>query len=142
MKFVCGSEGKSNGVDCCYKLIDYFFTREFLTECSWTGNSRIKDENKAVNGQSVEGPDSGGKIPLKFYRNVRTLFLKLIIEADKDFTELKCEEFFKRVMKNSKQRLNAKTCSKHKSRPKNLKYTERKLGLEGEKKKRMEEKDD
>ena len=142
MKFVCGSEGKSNGVDCCYKLIDYFFTREFLTECSWTGNSRIKDENKAVNGQSVEGPDSGGKIPLKFYRNVRTLFLKLIIEADKDFTELKCEEFFKRVMKNSKQRLNAKTCSKHKNRPKNLKYTERKLGLEGEKKKRMEEKDD
>ena len=24
MKFVCGSDGKSHGIDCCYKLIDYF----------------------------------------------------------------------------------------------------------------------
>lgn len=40
MSFICGTNGKSNGLDCCYKLVDYFITRQFLLQCSWTGNTR------------------------------------------------------------------------------------------------------
>lgn len=124
MSYICGTDGKLDGVDCSYKLIDFFFTREFLTRCSWTGYSRPNDENKSVNTPEVECSETG-KVPLKFYGNVRRLFLELILLADKDYTELKCEDFLKRVMRNSKQRLESKASSKHKNRPKNLTYAPR-----------------
>ncbi|XP_065083434.1 uncharacterized protein LOC135705589 [Ochlerotatus camptorhynchus] len=126
MSFICGTDGKSTGMDSCYKLVDFFITREFMHLCSWTGNSKVTDENDSLNAQFLESP---GKIPLKFYTNFRSLFLKLIRLADKDFTEVKCDEFFKRVMKNSKARLQAKTASKHKNRPNNLKYKSRKTEI-------------
>lgn len=127
MSFICGTNGKANGVDCCYKLVDYFLTREFLTECSWTGKCRVGDENRSDNAPAVEGSQTNcSKVPIKFFKHFRTLFLKLVLLAGKDFTEIKCEEFFKRVMKNSKQRLGVKASSKHKNRPKNLKYAARK----------------
>lgn len=113
MCFICGNSGKSNGTDCCYKLIDYFVTRHFLLRCSWTGNARALNPKQSTNS----------KVPLKFYKGFRKLFLKLVMLADKDFTEMDCESFFKRVMKNSKQRLEAKiNASKHKNRPTKLKY--------------------
>lgn len=72
MSFICGITGKAQGTDCCYKLIDYFFTRQFLTQCSWTGMVRLTDAN------SQEEPstraDAGAKVPLKFYKNIRALF--------------------------------------------------------------------
>lgn len=48
MTFICGSSGKSKGVDSCYKSIDYFRTRDLLLNCSWTGNSRQSDEGKKI----------------------------------------------------------------------------------------------
>lgn len=128
MGFICGTDGKASGMDSCYKLIDYFITREFMHSCSWTGNTKVTDENTPLNTLSltITQPDVSGKVPLKFYVHFRSLFLKLIRLADKDFTEVKCDEFFKRVMKNSKARLQAKSSSRHKNRPSNLKYKSRK----------------
>lgn len=127
MNFICGITGKSQGVDCCYRLIDHFFTRQLLTQCSWTGMVRLKDANSQ---QEPSGSvDTGAKIPLKFYKNIRALFLSLIRQADKDFSELECEKFFKTILKNSKQRLSVRVLtSKHKNRPINLKYN--KSGVE------------
>ncbi|XP_062535017.1 uncharacterized protein LOC134204204 [Armigeres subalbatus] len=119
MSFICGATGKSQGMDCCYKLIDYFFTRKFLTQCSWTGMVRLGGSQPEPSTSSDPGP----KVPLKFYKSTRALFLNLIMQADKDFSEVDCEKFFKVVLKNSKQRLSAKALtSKHKNRPSNMKY--------------------
>lgn len=123
MTFICGNSGRANGIDCCYKLVDYFITRQFLLQCSWTGNCRILGASK-MPGDFGDLPDGeSGKVALKFYRKFRTLFLNLIMLADNTFTEMQCEMFFKRIMKNSKQRMMSKmTTSKHRNRPKNLKY--------------------
>lgn len=103
MTFICGSSGKSKGVDSCYKLIDYFFTRDLLLNCSWTGTSRQRDE---------------GKIPLKYFCNTRKCFLTLVMKSDKYFGEQECDKFFKTVIKNAKQRLNPKIMSATKHRGK------------------------
>lgn len=110
MAFICGKSGTAIGLDCCYKLIDYFLTRNFVTQCSWTGNTRL--------GPGIE------KVPLKFFESFRKCFRSIITLADSKFTETECEDFFKRVMKNSIQRQKSGTIrqSKHKRRPKNLKY--------------------
>lgn len=103
MIFICGTSGKAKGLDCCYKLIDYFFTRDLLLLCSWTGASRIND-----------------KIPLKYFYNTRKCFLTLVRKADKYFTEQDCDKFFKTIIKNAKQRINPKIMSATKHRPKKI----------------------
>ncbi|XP_055526995.1 uncharacterized protein LOC129719627 [Wyeomyia smithii] len=118
LSHICGISGRENGIDCCYRLIDNFITRQFLTTCTWTGISRDNNEAEMLNGES----DRQLKVPFVMYKNIRCLFLKLILQADNSFTAIKCDEFFKRVLKNSKQRLLSKTVSKHKNRPRNLKY--------------------
>lgn len=92
MSFICGRAGDGIGLDCCYKLIDYFITRHFANQCSWTGNTRT--------------PSGTGTT--KILRKFQKMFLQL----------------FKRILKNSLQRINANQLrqSKHKNRPKNLKY--------------------
>ncbi|XP_055532054.1 uncharacterized protein LOC129722553 [Wyeomyia smithii] len=128
MSFVCGTSGKCNGLDCCYKLVDYFFTRQLLILCSWTGSSRkpVKKNNSDLARSSFEDND---KIALKFYKKIRALFLKLIVLADRDFSEINCDMFFKRIMKNSKQRVVAKQAtSKHRNRPQNSHYKVKKPG--------------
>lgn len=125
MSFICGVNGKSNGVDCCYKLVDYFISRQFLLQCSWTGNTRTLEGKVAPDGEP--STEDNGKVGLKFYKKFRALFFNLIMLADKDFSEIDCDNFFKRIMKNSKQRVVAKTAtSKHRNRPKNLKYKSKK----------------
>lgn len=121
MSHICGTTGKEEGIDCCYSLIDHFVTRQFLVTCSWTGMSRDNAVSEDPSGES----EAQMKIPFMTYRKVRQLFLKLVLQADSGFTFVKCDEFFKRVLKNSKQRLLAKTVSKHKNRPKNLHYSVR-----------------
>ncbi|XP_065075516.1 uncharacterized protein LOC135699241 [Ochlerotatus camptorhynchus] len=124
MTFICANNGKAHGMDCCYKLIDYFFTRQFLTQCSWTGAARLTNSNaERRDGEPSMSNDAGGKGSLKCFKKVRKLFLNLILRADRDFSEVNCENFFKTVLKNSKQ-ITISKCqnSKHKNRPKNLKY--------------------
>lgn len=122
LSFICGNSGRANGIDCCYKLIDHLVTRPFLVQCSWTGNSRTTAPTD--NGSQELFPDmENGKVALKFYKKFRALFLNLIILADSSFTDMECETFFKRIMKNSKQRVLCKMISsKHRNRPRNLKY--------------------
>lgn len=103
MTFICGSSGKSRGVDSCYKLIDHFFTRDLLVNCSWTGSSRQADECK---------------IPLKYFNNIRKCFLTLVSKADRNFGEQECEKFLKTITKNAKQRLTSKITSTSKNRVK------------------------
>ncbi|KAJ3664549.1 hypothetical protein Zmor_000107 [Zophobas morio] len=116
---ICGTDGKQNGLDCCYQLIDYFISRMLFMEISWTGNAK---------GEGTS------KVPFKFYRNFRKSFFCIIKHADKDFTETLCDTFFKRIIKNSKQRLLAQNqmTAKHKCRPKNLKYKKTRLQEEPE----------
>lgn len=114
MSVICGKSGKENGLDVCYKLIDYFIDRNFLKMCSWTGNTREKDA-------------SGSKIAVKYFKNFRNCFLKVVRLADIEFSEQKCDIFLKRVLKNSTQRSNAKRIlSTHKNRPKKNKNSREK----------------
>lgn len=120
---ICGTTGKSDGVDCAYRLIDYMATREIVNMCSWTGLARDNTEltgNQPSGSNELEAGTS--KIPLKFYAKFRELFFRVVRLADQDFSEASCEKFLKGVMKNSKQRLTSKVTSAHKNRPKNLKY--------------------
>uniref|UniRef100_A0A6E8V386 DUF4806 domain-containing protein n=1 Tax=Anopheles coluzzii TaxID=1518534 RepID=A0A6E8V386_ANOCL len=69
MSCICGTSGKSNGIDCCYKLVHYFITRQFLLQCSWTGGSR---GSKRKNGeQSTPGitNEETEKVGLKLKKN-------------------------------------------------------------------------
>ncbi|XP_058836255.1 uncharacterized protein LOC131692899 isoform X2 [Topomyia yanbarensis] len=126
MSYICGTTSKEDGIDCCYRLIDYFMTRQFLTRCTWTGISRDNTASVELNEES----EPQMKIPFMTYRRVRLLFLKLVLQADSSFTAMKCDEFFKRVLKISKQRLLSKTVSKHKNRPKRLQYGARQHSLQ------------
>lgn len=78
--------------NCAYQLVDVFFTREFLTECSWSGSAR----------------GEGTKVCLKQYKNVLQLFFELIYECDHTYTIAGNEKFFKSVLKNATKRKNSK----------------------------------
>lgn len=54
MIYICGSDGKGNGMDCAYKLIDNFVSRDVNAKCSWTAHSRKKEDGR-------------NKVELKFY---------------------------------------------------------------------------
>ncbi|KXJ74301.1 hypothetical protein RP20_CCG013987 [Aedes albopictus] len=125
---ICGTEGKSNGGDCAFRLIDYFATREFMNSCSWTGAARDIPDDKPSTSKESDGPPT--KIPLKFYVKVRELFLRVIRLADRDYSEASCEKFLKGVLKNSKARLTPKVLSTQKRRPANLKYKKKPDGVE------------
>lgn len=114
MTFLCGNRGKGNGVDHAYMLMDNFFSRKFMTLCSWAGGARDKKE----------------KIPFKYYKNVINLFFKLVYLADNDFTVQECEVFLKNVIRNSGRRYESANvrCSKSKKRPKNLSYKMKGIG--------------
>lgn len=108
LSYLCGRKGTGNGINNCYMLIDVIFSRKFMTYCSWTGGARNQKE----------------KIPFKVYKNVISLFFKVIHLSDKDFTLKECEEFFKNVIRNSTRRneSNIIRTSAVKKRPKNLNY--------------------
>lgn len=78
--------------NCAYQLVDVFFTREFLTKCSWSGSAR----------------GEGTKVCLKQYKNVLQLFFELIYECDQTYTIAGNEKFFKSVLKNATKRKNSK----------------------------------
>ena len=103
-----GNIGKGHGFNNCYVLIDKFFSRKFMTFCSWDGGDRKNSE----------------KIPFKMYRNTINLFFRLIHLSDNDFTLTECEQFFKKVIHNSTRRSQSSMiwASKTKQKPKKLAY--------------------
>ncbi|RVE41713.1 hypothetical protein evm_013644 [Chilo suppressalis] len=86
------SKGKGRGTNNAYNLIDVFFQRNFLCQCSWAGGSK----------------SGSSKICLKSFTNVFDLFLSTINESDPCFKKPDCEKFIKTVLKNSRQRLESK----------------------------------
>lgn len=111
LTFICGKSNRIHrAIDNCYLLVDRFFTRQFMTICSWAGGSK----------NDVE------KIPFKIYKNIINLFFQVIYLSDNNFTMLECELFFKNVIKNSTRRNDnsrpTSRQSKTKNRPKKLEY--------------------
>lgn len=89
MKTICGANANMQGYDCCYALVDQFFTREFLNTCSWTGGSRSPDMKKTA---------------FKTYKRAIHIFYELVHLADPTFSEINTEKFFHSVLRNSRQR--------------------------------------
>ncbi|XP_055526994.1 uncharacterized protein LOC129719626 [Wyeomyia smithii] len=73
MSFICGTSGKANGMDSCYKLVDFFLP--FLLQCSWTGISRPTGMNQSGVNEPGKVTETS-KIALKFFKRFRALFLK------------------------------------------------------------------
>ncbi|XP_053601036.1 uncharacterized protein LOC128669862 [Plodia interpunctella] len=84
-------QGKGEGWNCAYFLVDMFFTRKFLTKVSWSGGSR---------GES--------KFALKIYTNIINFFHSLIHDCDKTFSLMDCHNFFKLILRNSVKRSESK----------------------------------
>ena len=110
MVYICGDSGKAKGIDSCYKLVDCFVDRQFLQNCSWTGNSRNTESTK---------------VALKYFEKFRHCFLNIVLRSDKDFSEAELDKFFKNILRNSKQRSNVRNIINlaSENRPQYLAYT-------------------
>lgn len=86
---ICSEASGLRGDKVCYKFVDGLFTRRFFDLVSWTGTSR------------------SGQIKENFSRFARTFgfFLKLVNSCDSAYTGAKTKNFFRKVIDNSKRRL-------------------------------------
>lgn len=91
MSSLCSPGLGAKGTNICYKIIDYFFSRELLTLVSWSGNSRDQNE----------------KVAFKFLTQTRQMFFSVLHNADPNISQLETDNFIKTIIKNSKQRFNA-----------------------------------
>lgn len=109
MKSVCGENSGSPGLNCSYLLVDNFFSRDFMNQCSWGGGSRTPDTKK---------------IAFKTYERTIRMFFDLVHLADPHFTEEQTYNFFQGILKNSKKRClcNPKRRSAMKRRPGGISY--------------------
>lgn len=82
------------GVTVCLQIMDYFFDRQFLLHCSWTGTGR-----KSADQEQVQR-----KVPFCKFEGVIDLFYQTILRSDPDFSMVDCKEFLHRCLRNSKQR--------------------------------------
>lgn len=100
---ICG-RGKGKGIDNAYTLVDAIFERSFLQKCSWAGGSRSNES----------------KICFKSHTKLINTFFLIIHESDNTFTLNECHNFFKNILKNSRQRNESKKIrtSATKNRPK------------------------
>ncbi|XP_050083570.1 uncharacterized protein LOC126570095 isoform X3 [Anopheles aquasalis] len=73
----------------CHRIVDFFFTRQFLTKCSWTGSS--------INGIQ--------KIGFRYFPYMVNLFISVVQHAYPEFTEKEGIHFLRRVMIHAKVRL-------------------------------------
>lgn len=83
-----------NGATVCLQVVDFLFSREFLTKCSWTGLSRTRSED----GGLVK------KIALQQYEGAVDLFYQIVAYSDPIFPAEECKSFLRRCLQNSKQR--------------------------------------
>lgn len=94
-----------DGGTVCLNVVDQLFTREFLTNCSWTGVSRSKD-----------GDNSIPKIAFHKFERVLNLFYQIIAYSDPTYPQEKCKSFLHYCLKNAKQRLEHKHAKKSSAR--------------------------
>ncbi|XP_041983125.1 uncharacterized protein LOC121736130 [Aricia agestis] len=100
------TKGRGRAYNNAYALVDAMFTRQFMTQCSWSGGSR-----------------GDPKICFKSYNKTITLFFKIIHQSDNNFTIPDCELFFKKVMRHAIKRNECRMlrASAQKNRPKRVK---------------------
>lgn len=83
-----------DGWTVCLQIVDYFFEREFLMGCSWTGTSRNKKDEDVIIS----------KIAFHKYVKVIDLFYQVVIFSNPSFALTDCQRFLHRCLKNAKQR--------------------------------------
>ncbi|XP_048481521.1 uncharacterized protein LOC125489538 [Plutella xylostella] len=91
MSSLCSPGLGAKGTNICYKIVDYFFSRELLTLVSWSGNSRDQNE----------------KIAFKFFAHTRQMIFSIIHNADSTISQLETDNFMRAIIKNSRQRFQA-----------------------------------
>lgn len=112
MSTLCSRGSNMRGLTLCYKLIDFFISRDLLLQCSWTGNTRNQNEQE--------------KTAFKFFERIRCTFFYVVHNSDETFSKIECDQFFKRVLKNSKQRLLAASQSPQCTQKKSVENLKRK----------------
>ncbi|XP_050087030.1 uncharacterized protein LOC126572051 [Anopheles aquasalis] len=94
--FGYGRIGKGEVI--CYEMVDYFFDRKFLMECSWHGYNRV-----CVDGELRK------KVGFINYANTIKLFHGCVSISDESFTESDCYNFVKvKMLRNTLRRVQSK----------------------------------
>lgn len=93
MKKVIGYVGDNcNGLNIAYTLVDYFFERNLMMKCSWSGASR----------------SATTKLAIKNCTNILDRFFAIVHSVNTTFSRQLLEHFFKQVARNFKKRSEAK----------------------------------
>lgn len=93
MKRKIGNSGDAcNGQNIAYGLIDHFFERKVMLDCSWTGESK----------------GGSAKYPMKKCVNILNMFFKLVHSVNNTFSQALLEDLFKRFTRNAKKRSETK----------------------------------
>ncbi|XP_035773685.1 uncharacterized protein LOC118456741 isoform X1 [Anopheles albimanus] len=104
-----GHDRKGEGDTVCYQIVDYFFDRKFLTECSWYGRMSQRTKN---------GPGKR-KIGLIGYGSTMKLFHACVHLSDETFTQTQSIKFIRRCLRYSATRAKAKMVIKPAARRRN-----------------------
>ncbi|XP_049533493.1 uncharacterized protein LOC125949999 [Anopheles darlingi] len=89
-----GYDRSGEGVTVSHQIVDYFFDRQFLQDCSWTGRTRSAENVR--------------KIALAPYENIKNLFYQSVHLVDESFTLNAAERFFRDVAKHARSRAEVK----------------------------------
>ncbi|XP_055527985.1 uncharacterized protein LOC129720528 [Wyeomyia smithii] len=93
MHKVIGHTGDNcNGQNMCYALVDQFFERNVMLNCSWSGGSKSNIP----------------KFAMKDCKNISCVFFRIVHNGNPTFSKKLLEIFFKQVLRNSKTRSQAK----------------------------------
>lgn len=93
MQKVIGHTGDNcNGQNTCYALVDQFFDRRVMLNCSWSGGSK----------------SNVPKFAIKDCKNILDVFFRIVHNVNPTFSKKLLEDFFKQVLRNSKTRSQAK----------------------------------
>lgn len=85
-----GTNGDKYGRKIAYALVDKLFSREFLTQCSWTGSSKRNS------------PKHNFSTATSFFK----AFYEIVKKADTRYSMTEAKEFFQlKVLRNSATRL-------------------------------------
>ncbi|XP_058831046.1 uncharacterized protein LOC131689769 [Topomyia yanbarensis] len=87
------------GATVSLQIIDYFFARGFLVQCSWTGSGRTSGKEEAKKQ----------KIPFMKFDKTIDLFYQTVLHSDPTYTVIDCKAFLHRCLRNAKQRFDEVT---------------------------------
>lgn len=87
-----------NGQTMALNIINEFFTDDFLTQCSWSGQTRKKNDGLPREDQNET------KIKFKEFKNVIELFSSVLLQKDKHFDKMCVQSFFKVQLRNAAQK--------------------------------------